>query len=184
MRVLNILTKLFFFGLIAFALAGRNLPQFEGKGMEFRAFTFPLAPLAIFLYWRFSRRGQPYPYLAETLILLPFIIDLFGNAANLYDTYVHYDDVCHFLNWVLLVSGLGMLIAPKIQSRLVLFFLMFGLGSITHTLREIGEYIGMKSGAGRLFLTYEDTLGDFILSLAGSFVGAALCAALFTGQKQ
>lgn len=180
MRTLNILTKLAFFALIAFSLL--PLPQFEGKGMEFRASSFPLAPLALLLYWRLRRRGQPYPYLAETLILLPFIIDLFGNAANLYDTLVHYDDVCHFLNWVFLVSGLGLLIAPKVQSRTVLFFLMLGLGSITHTLWEIGEYIGMKSGAGRLFLTYEDTLGDFILSLAGSLLGALLTVALAKKQ--
>ena len=147
--------------------------------MFFRAVTFPFAPLALFLYWRARRRGQPYPYFAELLILLPFIIDLFGNAANLYDTFVHYDDVCHFLNWVFLIAGLGLLIAPKIQSRTVLFFLLFGLGSITHTLWEIGEYIGMRSGAGRLFLTYEDTIGDFILSLAGSLVGALFIAVFF-----
>ena len=175
MRALNTLVKLVFFGLVATSLL--PLPQFEGKGMLFRAFFFPLAPLALYLYWRFRRPGQPYPHPAETLILLPFIIDLFGNAANLYDTFVHYDDVCHFLNWIFLVSGLGLLIAPKVQSRTVLFFLMLGLGSITHTLWEIGEYVGMRSGAGRLFLTYEDTIGDFILSLAGSIAGALLSIA-------
>lgn len=171
MRALNLLTRLVFAGLIA--LCFFPLPQLEGKGMVFRAFFFPLIPLGLFVYWRLRRPGRPYPYGAETLLILPFIVDLFGNVARLYDTLTHYDDVCHFLNWAFLTAGLGLVLSPSFAKGRTLFWLLSGLGSLAITFWEIGEYAGMKLGAARLFLTYEDTLLDLTLSTAGGMVGAA-----------
>lgn len=175
----NILVKIFFFGLIVFVLVNRGLPRFEGKGILFRLFTFPLAAFVVPLFWHLKLKRRPYPHLADALILLPFAIDFFGNAANLYDTVWFFDDLAHFGNWLFLVSGVGILLSLFNLNRLHVSALALGIGSVTHMIWEIGEFIGMKLGVSRLFLTYEDTLTDMSLALAGSLLGAFLSATLF-----
>ena len=41
----------------------------------------------------------------------PFLVDVTGNSLDLYDTVVWWDDVNHFVNWLLLLTGLGLLVA-------------------------------------------------------------------------
>ena len=172
-----------FWGLIAFCIVGQQLARFSGKGMMLRVSTYPLAAFAVPLFWHFKLRDQPYPHLADAFILLPFVIDLFGNAANLFDTIRIYDDAAHFVNWIFLVSGFGILLSSFNLSRLNIAMLSLGLGCAAAVLWEIAEFIAMKTGTTRLFLTYEDTIGDLGIAFAGSSLGAFASACFFCRKK-
>jgi hypothetical protein len=180
---IGIFTKITFLGLIVFCIVGRQWPQFSGKGMMLRASTYPLAALAVPLFWRFKLRGRPYPHLADAFILLPFVVDLFGNAANLFDTIRIYDDTAHFVNWIFLVSGFGILFSSFNLRRLNIAVLSLGLGCAIAILWELAEFIAQKTGTTRLFLTYEDTIGDLGLAFAGSFLGALTSAVIFYRKR-
>ena len=70
--------------------------------MTGRALTYPLAALIVpaVWWWLRRRRGRTtYPYALDVLLVLPFLIDTAGNAANLYDTISWWDDVNHLVNW-------------------------------------------------------------------------------------
>jgi hypothetical protein len=73
-------------GLLAFAVARPDLPQFHGKAMVGRALTYPIAALIVPAAWWFlSRtRRREYPYALDVLLVLPFLIDVVGNATNLW----------------------------------------------------------------------------------------------------
>jgi hypothetical protein len=86
-----------------------DLPQFEGKAWLGRALAYPISALIVPVAWLLvqRRRGRPvdYPYTLDILLVLPFLIDTAGNAANLYDTIDWWDDANHFVNWGLLVAA-------------------------------------------------------------------------------
>ncbi len=95
---------------LAFSVAFPDLPQFEGKGMAFRAPFFLLPMAAVPIGWRLRGRHEPYPYIADALVISPFLADTLGNAFNFYNSFAVTDDVLHFLNWVLLVAGITLLL--------------------------------------------------------------------------
>lgn len=152
--------------------------------MMLRVSTYPLAAFAVPLFWRFKLRGRPYPHLADAFILFPFVVDLFGNAAGLFDTMRIYDDAAHFVNWIFFVSGFGILLSSFNLSRFNIAMLSLGLGCAIAILWEITEFIAMKTGATRLFLTYQDTIGDLGLAFIGSFLGAFTIAYFFIRKSQ
>ena len=41
------------------------------------------------------------------LLVAPFLVDVAGNALDLYDSIVWWDDLNHFVNWALLCGALG-----------------------------------------------------------------------------
>ena len=59
-----------------------------------------------------ARRGValPYPVAADILLGLPFLIDVAGNALNLYDTVEWWDDANHLVNWALHTAAIGLLL--------------------------------------------------------------------------
>ena len=90
-----------------------GLSQFDGKGFGYRLIAYPVLMLivpAAWFWWRRESRGAP-PWGAWALIMTPFLIDVAGNTANLYDTISWWDDINHFVNWALLCGGLGLLLA-------------------------------------------------------------------------
>lgn len=76
--------------------------------MGVRAITYPLAALlvpAAWTIWTRLRGPTRFPWDIDALIAAPFVIDVAGNAANLYDTVTWFDDACHFVNWALLATA-------------------------------------------------------------------------------
>ena len=94
-----------------FGVLAPDLPQFEGKAWLGRALAYPIAALIVPVGWWIvsRRRGRrvPYPYAMDILVVLPFLIDTAGNAANLYDTIDWWDDANHFVNWAILTAAFG-----------------------------------------------------------------------------
>jgi hypothetical protein len=166
---------------LAFSVTFPGLPQFEGKGMAFRA-PFYLLPMgAVPLGWRLRGRRPPYPFLADALVVSPFLVDTLGNALNFYNTYDSTDDVLHALNWVLLVGGITLLLLRTAIPTLAVWALAYGIGGLAIIWWEAAEWLVQELGTAGLNLTYGDTIGDLILSSTGGAVGALL--AVRTGHR-
>ena len=166
--VLNVAAKLLLVGLLLYAVANLEMPRFAGKAMGVRALLYPLATVLIPLIWRLRGRPQPYPHGADTLLAVPFLIDVGGNVANLYDTVVWFDDAAHAVTWMFLVLAVGALLLRLRLAPWITTALCIGFGSVSHVLWEILEYLIMISGRTGLHLTYGDTIGDLAASLSGS----------------
>jgi hypothetical protein len=173
---LDLAVKAGLVALLAFAVARRDLPQFEGKAVTGRAIGYPLAALVVpaVWWWAGRRRGWRYPFAVDVLVVLPFLIDMAGNAANLYDTIDWWDDANHFVNWAILVAGFGQLLVRVPLARVVTFGLAVGFGAVTAVLWEFLEYVTFIRNSPELRTAYTDTLGDLALGLGGSTLAALL----------
>jgi hypothetical protein len=173
---LDLAVKALLIGLLAFAVARPDLPQFDGKAMVGRALTYPLAALIVPVTWWFLSRSRrrEYPYALDVLLVLPFLIDVAGNATNLYDTIDWWDDLNHFVNWAILVSAFGQLLIRLPLERWAAAGLAVGFGAVTAVLWEFAEYYTFIRNSPELRTAYTDTLGDLALGLSGSVIAAAV----------
>lgn len=169
---LDVALKALVVGLTAIG-AFSGLARFDDKGFGWRLAFYPVAVMVLPVAWRFLRRGQPFPVVADVLITLPFLIDVLGNVLDLYARISWWDDANHFLNWALLSAGVGLLVARAGLSPLVTGALIVGWGCISALLWELGEYAAfIRTNTDELATAYTDTLGDMTLGTLGSVVAA------------
>jgi hypothetical protein len=182
---LNVAVKAALVGLLLFGLAS-DLPRFQGKAWLGRTLAYPvvalIVPVAWALYRRHRKRPVAYPYALDILLVLPFLIDTVGNAANLYDTVDWWDDANHFVNWAILTAAFGQLLLRLPVGRLSAAAIAIGFGAVTAILWEIGEYFAFIRNSPELDTAYTDTLGDLSLGLSGSVVAALVTYAIVTRQ--
>jgi hypothetical protein len=154
-----------------------GIERFADKAFGARLIAYPLLMLVAPAIWWFvvRRRGRTAvpPYGAFTLIMLPFLVDVTGNSLDLYDSVVWWDDFNHWVNWLLLLWGIGLLIGREVQPAWALVVLVSGLGAILAIGWELGEWWTFIRHGTELDTAYEDTLGDLALGTFG-----ALCAGL------
>lgn len=174
---LNVGVKALLVGLLLFSVTS-GLERFNGKAMWARALTYPLAALIVPVAWRLRGRTRPYPHLIDILIVLPFLIDTGGNVLDLYSLW-WFDDVAHFLNWLILVSAFALALQRTSLARLPAWSIAVGFGAATEILWELCEYGVMKLGSSGLQLTYEDTIGDLALGGLGTLLGATIVFVAF-----
>jgi len=149
--------------------------------MTGRALTYPLAALIVpaVWWWLRRRRGRAtYPYALDVLLVLPFLIDTAGNAANLYDTISWWDDVNHLVNWAILVGGFSVLLLRTRLDAWPIFGLAVGFGAVTAIVWELLEYVTFIRNSPELKTAYLDTLGDLALGLTGSMIAAVVAASV------
>jgi hypothetical protein len=173
----DIAVKVALVGLLAFG-AFSGLEQFEGKAFGWRLLTYPLAALVVPVGWWLAGRRAPYPYAADILLTLPFLVDVAGNALDLYDTVSWWDDFNHFLNWALLTGGVAALLLRTRIGRLELAAMAVGFGAVAAILWELAEYFTFIRGSDEEATAYTDTLGDMTLGLLGATVAAVTAALL------
>jgi len=173
---LDVAVKAALIAILLLAVARPDLPQFEGKAMTSRALTYPIAALVVPVVWWLLSRSRPreYPYALDILLVLPFLIDVVGNALDLYDTIDWWDDANHFVNWTLLVLACGQLLLRLRLERWVVGALCVGFGAVTAVVWEFGEYWTFIRNSPELRTAYTDTLGDLALGLTGSVVAAVV----------
>jgi hypothetical protein len=173
---LDLAVKLALVGLLLFAVLRPDLPQFQGKAMGGRALTYPLAAIVVPLgWWLWGRhKTHDYPYGLDVFLVSPFLIDVVGNALDLYDSIDWWDDFNHFLNWGLLVAACGQFLVRYPLDKLNTTALMIGFGGVTAILWEFGEYFTFIRGGPEERTAYVDTLGDLAAGLAGSTLAALL----------
>ena len=154
-----------------------GIDRFADKAFGARLVTYPLlmllAPASWWLVVR--RRGGPArpPHLAFTLVMLPFLVDVTGNSLDLYDSIAWWDDFNHWINWLLLLSGIGLLVTDRVRPDWAMTVLVTGVGAILAIGWELGEWYTFIRHGTELDTAYEDTLGDLSLGTLG-----ALCAGL------
>ena len=130
-----------------------------------------------------SPTKSTYPFAADILLTLPFLIDTAGNALDFYDTIPWWDDVNHLVNWALLSGAVGALAwRNHIRPWQTLAFVV-GFGADTAILWEIAEYFAFIRFIEELETAYVDTLGGMALGLTGSVV-AGLAATLIPHRQR
>lgn len=134
--------KLATVGLLAWAILNPDLPQFQDKAFAGRAIAYPIALLIFPVgWWLLGRQRIPFPVVADILFGLPFLIDVIGNALNLYDTIDRWDDVNHLVNWVLHTSAVGLLLRYGSWPTATRAALAFGYAVTSAVLWEFAEFI-------------------------------------------
>ncbi|HJU87136.1 MAG TPA: hypothetical protein VJ788_07205 [Gemmatimonadota bacterium] len=176
--LLNVAAKLVLVALLYYGMTHLELDRFRGKAMGARAALYPISIVVIPLVWALRGRRPPYPHLADIFLASPFIIDVAGNALDLYNTVVWFDDVAHTVTFMLLVLAVGSLILRLGLDAWIATCLTIGFGAVSHILWEIIEFVAMWIGSPGLQLTYEDTIGDLAMSLGGTVI-----AGLVTGWR-
>jgi hypothetical protein len=166
--------------LLALALAFPEWERFADKAMGARAVAYPLAALLVPAIWLVRRRlgrSGPFPWDVDALLTAPFVIDVAGNALDLYDSVSWFDDACHFGNWALLggAAGAALRRGPALP-RWATVLLVAGAGAIAAILWEIAEYGAFILDTPESVGIYRDTLGDEALGLLGATVAGVLTA--------
>jgi hypothetical protein len=173
---LDVTLKTLVIGLTALGAFG-GLERFEEKGFGWRLVWYPAMILALPVAWRFFGRGRPFPFLADVLITIPFLVDILGNVFNLYDTIGWWDDVNHFANWLFLSLGIGVLLLRTKLEPWVLAGLILAFGATAAILWELGEYVTfIRTNEDEFDTAYTDTLGDLTFDLVASLIAAGVIA--------
>jgi hypothetical protein len=166
--------------VVAFALVPIVRPDashFAGKAMGVRALLYPSTTLVIPAIWLVAGRPSPYPVWADIALGLPFAIDAGANVFGLF-AIRRFDAIPHASGWFFLSIAFGLAVAPLVGERWILFGLVLGFGAVADILWEVGEFAMMRSGASGLQLTYENTIQDLVMSLAGAATAALVMATL------
>ena len=162
-------------GLLLLAILAPDLPQFQGKAFAGRAIAYPVALAVVpVAWWLFGRGRVGYPVLTDVLLGLPFLIDMAGNAMNLYDTIEWWDDANHLGNWALHTAAIAVLVRGRVPP-LTTVAIGIAWASTTAILWELAEYVAFVPNSPEASTAYADTLGDLGLGLLG---GAAASAAI------
>jgi hypothetical protein len=184
----DLVVKLALLVLLISAVVWPDLSGIKQKASTARLVVYPLGAVVLPLWWlaygrrramrRTGRQRYGYPWLADVLITLPWLLDLGGNRLNLFDSVFWWDDLMHFLNWLLLTGGVLLAWAPRpVVSRGLLVMCALGFGATAAVAWELGEYVAFVRNSPELQTAYTDTLGDLALGSLG-----ALVAGLVVGQ--
>ncbi len=183
----DITPKVALAALLVFSVTHSDWARFSDKAMIARAVLYPVLVAIVALLWWLRRRrnaSTEYPAATAALFTLPFLIDIAGNALDLYDRVNHFDDACHFANWALLCTALGLLLirVPGIAAWNIAA-LCIGFGASVAILWEIGEYQTFILDTPEAGTAYRDTIGDLALGMSGSVV-AGLAVALTAWRRR
>lgn len=186
LRVLDVAVKVALVALLVSALIYPDLSGIKGKASTARLVVYPLGMLAVPLWWWVYGRRRPratgFPWLADLLVTLPWLLDLLGNRLDLFDTVRWWDDGMHFLNWLLLTAGVLLAWAPRRVSRGVVVMCGLGFGVSAALLWELGEYVAFVRNSPELTTAYTDTLGDLALGSLGAVLAGLAVAYLGRGR--
>jgi hypothetical protein len=179
LAVLDVAVKVATVGLLAWAILNPDLPQFTGKAFTGRALAYPVALAVLPIgWWLFGRSRMAYPVVADILFGLPFLIDVGGNALDLYDTIDWWDDANHLVNWALHTSAVGLLLRAGAWGYRTRVALAFGWAVTTAVLWEFAEYVTFVPDSPEAASAYADTLLDLALGMLGGGIAAILVGRL------
>jgi hypothetical protein len=157
-----------------------GIDRFADKAFGARLLAYPLLMLvAPALWWLVHRRRDPRPpapWGAFALIMAGFLVDVTGNSLDLYDSILWWDDANHFVNWLLLLTGIGLLVAGSVRPPWVVVLLVSGLGAALAIGWEVGEWFTFIRHGTEIETAYEDTLGDEVLGTLGALVAGLIVA--------
>jgi hypothetical protein len=166
-------------GQLAVATFASGLPQFEGKAFGSRLVFYPVLMTVPVLVWcgaaHRRRSTGPLPWTAFAFVCAPFFIDVTGNTLDLYDSLEWWDDLNHFVNWLLLCLGIGlMLTRTSVRPAWALGTLVAGIGALLAISWELAEWYTFIRHGTELDTAYTDTLGDEAFGTLGAAVAGLL----------
>jgi hypothetical protein len=131
-------------GQLAVAEWVPGIDRFADKAFGARLLAYPAMMLLVpAIWWLVVKRRDPdapAPYGAFSLIMLGFLLDVTGNSLDLYDSVTWWDDMNHFVNWLLLLTGIGLIIGGSVQPTWALVLMVTGLGAVLAIGWELGEW--------------------------------------------
>ena len=153
-----------------------DLPQAQEKGFGARLAFYPMLMLLAPALWALALRlRDPLPWTGFALIMAPFLVDVSGNTLDLYDQVEWWDDANHFVNWLLLCSGIGLLMLfAGVAPRWAVAASVTGLGAVLAIVWELGEWYTFIRHGTELDTAYQDTLGDQTLGMLGGAAAAVI----------
>jgi hypothetical protein len=174
-----LLAKVLLLGLLLSALIWPDLSGIKGKASTARLIVYPLGGMILPLWWwaygrTRSKLHRTFPWPADLLMTLPWLIDLVGNRLNLFDTVNWWDDAMHFVLWGFLTAGVLLAFVPRDLSRAVTTFTALGFGATAAVVWEVGEYITFVRNSPELQTAYTDTLGDLTLGTLGALLAGLI----------
>jgi hypothetical protein len=162
-------------GLLAWAILNPDLAQFSGKAFTARALVYPIGLVVLPIgWWLFGRSRMAFPVVADILIGLPFLIDVAGNALDLYDTIEWWDDANHLVNWALHTAAVALLLRVGPWGYRTRVALAFCWAVTTAVLWELAEFVTFVPGSPEAATAYGDTLLDLALGMLGGLIAALL----------
>ena len=181
--LLDVLVKVALVLLLVAAVVFPDLSGVKEKAGTARLVVYPLGLLAVPLWWwlggrrRAARTGRAgFPWGADLLVSLPWLLDTLGNRLDLFDTVSWWDDGMHLLNWALLTAGVLLAWAPRGVSRGLVVMAGLAFGMSAALLWELGEYATFLRTSPELQTAYPDTLGDLTLGSLGALLAGLLVA--------
>ena len=179
MVVIDLAVKVATVALLAWAVLNPDLPQFTGKAFAGRALAYPLALVALPIgWWLFGRSRIAYPLVADILFGLPFLIDVAGNALDLYDTIDWWDDANHLVNWALHTSAVALLLRVGTWGYGTRVALAFAWAVTSAVLWEFAEFVTFVPDSPEATTAYADTLLDLALGMVGGGIAAFVVSRL------
>jgi hypothetical protein len=177
----NIALKAVLVALLATALIFGQADRFSDKAMGARAVVYPLlCAVPAGLWWIAQRRRPhrriPYPHLADALVTASFVVDLGGNALDLFDRLTWFDDAAHCTNWFLLGLALGITL-QRARAGWEVVWMVAGAGAVAAIIWELGEYSSFVQKVEQQGL-YKDTIGDLCLGTSGALLAGLLVVAV------
>ncbi|TDW89233.1 hypothetical protein EV137_3025 [Kribbella pratensis] len=178
-RYAALLAKVLLLGLLLSALIWPDLSGIKGKASTARLIVYPLGGMILPLWWwaygrTRSKLHRTFPWAADLLMTLPWLIDLVGNRLNLFDTVNWWDDAMHFVLWGFLTGGVLLAFAPRDLTRALTTFVALGFGTTAAVVWEVGEYVTFVRNSPELQTAYTDTLGDLTLGTLGALLAGLL----------
>lgn len=173
--LINIFLHLAIFLFLLEILLIPEAPQFVGKGLLLRylIIAFLLSFLFPFLFFTKRWKGN-YPFLADSLYLSVFVLDMFGNSFNLYSRFFYFDLIPHFLSTGVLTVLLGLFFFKRKLSNLHFSFLIIGLATFIHLGLEILEFSQDVLANTHNVRGASDTINDLLVGVLGSFLASFL----------
>ena len=173
--VVDVAVKVAAIVMLAWAVLNPDLPQFSGKAFTARAVVYPVALVVLPIgWWLFGRSRMAFPVVADILLGLPFLIDVAGNALDLYDTIAWWDDANHLLNWGLHTAAIALLLRAGPWGYWTRVALAFCWAVTTAVLWELAEFVTFVPGSPEAATAYADTLLDLALGMLGGLIAALL----------
>jgi hypothetical protein len=153
-----------------------GIDRFAAKAFGARLVAYPVLMLLAPALWWLVRRPRPAhpPYAAFALVMLPFLVDVTGNSLDLYDSIVWWDDANHYVNWLFLLAGIGLLVTDGVRPDWAMVALVAGLGAVLAIGWELGEWYTFIRHGTEIDSAYEDTLGDLSLGTLGALSAGLL----------
>lgn len=178
----NAAAKAALLGTLAAAALEPGLRDYSERGVAGRVLAGLAALVVVPAWWALAGRRRArngYPHLLDAVLALPFLVELWGNAAGA-RTAAGGGELGHLVDFALLATALALGLARLDLGAWTTAGLVAGGGAAAAICWELLEYATFaEPSAAR----YEGTIEDLALALLASVAVAAATGALLARRR-